>query len=161
MIARTTRALLAALVALSALALPATPAHAASWTAVFLESQWTGTCVAVPDAADGSAATQEICTDVDLKLWNVTEIVAGVYRITNFGSGKCLAAVGATTGSPVQQLTCNGGPAQQWTGSGSGNALRFTNVSTGKCLSRPGKDPGTPLIQGSCAVPYALWSLLY
>jgi hypothetical protein len=32
---------------------------------------------------------------------------------------------------------------------------------SGKCLSRSGKDPGTALFQGSCAVPYALWKLLY
>ncbi|MEV0460742.1 RICIN domain-containing protein [Catellatospora methionotrophica] len=161
MIRRSIQALMAALVALSAVTVPAVPAHAASWTSIFLESQSAGTCVAVPDFADGSAATQEICTDVNLQLWNVTEIVTGTYRISNFGSGKCLTAVGTSTGSPVQQLTCNGASTQRWSGNGSGNALRFTNAATGKCLSRPGKDPGTALIQGSCAVPYALWSLLF
>ncbi|GHJ43525.1 hypothetical protein Cs7R123_08670 [Catellatospora sp. TT07R-123] len=161
MIRRVPQVLLAALVALSATALPAAPAHADSWSAVFIESHLSGTCVAVPDATEGAAATQEICVDLGTQLWNVTEIATGKYRISSFGTGKCLAGVGTVTGSPVQQLTCNGGTAQQWNGGGSGNTFRFTNVASGKCLTRPSKDPGTALIQGSCVPLNAQWQLLF
>lgn len=157
---RITRALLVALVALSPAALPATSAHADSWSSMFIESQLTNTCVAVPDSADGAAVTQEICNDVNLMLWNVTEVAPGAYRITNLASGKCLTAV-LVTGSPVQQVTCNGSGTQQWLGRGSGNTFRFENVASGRCLARPGKDPGTALTHGSCSVPFAQWQLLY
>ncbi|MDI1465162.1 RICIN domain-containing protein [Catellatospora sp. KI3] len=158
---RIPKVLLVALVAAAAAALPAAPAHADSWSGVFIESSLSGTCVAVPDAVDGSAATQEICLDVSTQLWNVVEITSGKYRIVSFGTGKCLAGVGTATGSPVRQLTCDGGTAQQWYGSGTGNTLRFTNVVSGKCLSRPSKDPGTALVQGTCVTLYAQWRLLY
>ncbi len=157
---RITQALLGALVALSPAVLPAAPAHADSWTEKFIESQLTHTCVAVADSADGTAVTQEICADVNLMLWNVTEVAPGAYRITNLAGGKCLTAV-LVTGSPVQQLTCNGSGTQQWLGRGTFNTFRFENVASGRCLARPGKDPGTALIHGSCAVPPAQWKLLY
>lgn len=159
---RTFRAVLAMMVTCLAAVAWATPASASPWVSVWVQSSFADACASVPSSADGVSPTQESCVDVGSQLWTFDDAgIGGTYRIRNVGTGKCLAANGLVSGSPVQQFPCASTTSQRWTLNGSGNTFRIVSVSSGHCLARTDTVLGSPLVHGTCTLLRAQWTLYY
>src|SRR5690242_472722 len=78
-------------------------------------------------------------------------------QIMNWHSGKCLDVAGGShaIGARVQQYTCNGTPAQQWTKEPTNNGFFLLRVAvSGQCLQVQGGagsfDDNQPVVQMPC-----------
>ncbi|MFD9377852.1 RICIN domain-containing protein [Streptomyces sp. NPDC059999] len=89
-----------------------------------------------------------------------------VVRLTAAHSGKCLdVEAGKTTnGIHVQQHTCGGTTAQQWTAvATAGGSFELRSVLSGKCLEveNAGTKPGSVIQQWACVgVEHQRWQLM-
>ena len=149
------RVMVTALAAAILAAMLPSGAQASPWMSVFIVNTLGGTCLAMPDAADGTIPAQQSCVDSNHQLWNFVDAVAG-YRIVNNATGKCLSAASAGV---VYQLTCGSGTAQQWRLNGTGHTFQISSVSVGNCIAR--QLSGGAIVLGSCAPKLAKWDLLF
>jgi hypothetical protein len=160
----TLRALLVgALTLLTALtAATVTPASAANWTFVWMQSTTSEVCAAAMAPANGTPMTQESCVEDLRQLWTFESVNSTQYRVRNNGTGKCLSTInGTTVGTVLIQDICSTSFAQRWTLVGTGNTFRITAVAGGNCIQRPGELAGSTLVQGTCTLERTRWRLLY
>lgn len=93
-----------------------------------------------------------------------SEVTGGTSaRLVSVQSGLCLDVAGGSTaaGANVQQWTCNGGPAQRWTFSRSGDVVTLRAAVSGMCLTVAGgaTTPGTNVEQQPCGGAGQEWKL--
>ena len=80
-------------------------------------------------------------------------------QVVNWHSGKCLDVAGGSqaVGARVQQYTCNGTPAQQWTQEFTGSGYFRLRVGvSGQCLTvkDASQDDNAPVVQQPCTWAY-------
>lgn len=143
---------------LSATAVPASATT--TWNDVWIQQNGGALCAAVTSTT-AVPVVQETCVELADQLWTLAPVYAGapVDSITNLGTGKCMAAFGAS----VVQTTCTTLDDQVWTLSGTGNTFQIRNVLTGTCLSANGGSPGLQMILVACKVHLGgpRWQLLF
>jgi serine/threonine protein kinase len=113
----------------------------------FLNAQ-SGRCL---ESAAGSSTGQAACGSSHSQGWEYSEPLSGIltgpvsgeFELVNERSGDCLTA----SGGSVAAESCNGGPAQMWSKSGSGSSTELKNSGSAQCL----RANGSGVSAGTCS----------
>jgi hypothetical protein len=112
--------------------------------------------------AQGAAIVRVTCKAAPEQLWIMTEVGNGNLHLMNVHSGLCLDARGsATSGTPVQQWTCNQISNENWELNGPAFIVSFTSRVSGTkkyCLDVNDNGPSAQ-IYGCNGTPSQIWNI--
>lgn len=110
----------------------------------------------------GAAIVRATCKAAPEQLWIMTEVGNGSLHLMNVHSGLCLDARGsATSGTPVQQWTCNQISNENWEPNGPAYTVSFTSRVSGTdkyCLDVNDNGPSAQ-IYGCNGTPSQIWKI--